>query len=258
MFEYHPQKNCLANKIILITGASEGIGRALALTTAAHGATVLLNARNVERLESLYDEIVNAGYPEPAICPMDLSSQNYEDYIVLQNSIGEAFGRLDGIVHNAGQLGRLNPISNTITNDWLKVMQANLNAPFFLTKALMPLLEEAPNASIIFVSSSVGRKGRANWGAYAASKFGVEGLMQVLADELENISNIRVNSLNPGGTNTAMRRMAFPGEKPDSNPSPSAITPAFLYLLSNDSLNVNGQALNAQSGSPYPKLSDDK
>ncbi len=164
MFEYQAPKNCLANKVILITGASEGIGRALALTYAEHGATVLLNARNVERLESLYDEIINAGFPEPAICPMDLASQNYEDYIVLQNSIGEAFGRLDGIVHNAGQLGRLNPISNTITNDWLKVMQANLNAPFFLTKAMMPLLEEAPHASIIFVSSSVGRKARANWG----------------------------------------------------------------------------------------------
>ncbi|MCK5880837.1 MAG: SDR family NAD(P)-dependent oxidoreductase, partial [Sinobacterium sp.] len=120
MFEYQAPSNCLANKIILVTGASEGIGRALALSFAQHGATVLLNARNVERLESLYDEIVNAGWPEPAICPMDLSSQNYEDYMVLQNSIGQEFGRLDGIIHNAGQLGRLSPISSTITNDWLK------------------------------------------------------------------------------------------------------------------------------------------
>jgi len=249
MFNYQAPANCLANKVILITGASEGIGRALALCYAEHGATVLLNGRNVERLESLYDEICAKGWPEPAICPMDLMSQNYEDYIVLQNSIGENFGRLDGIVHNAGQLGRVSPIANNLTNDWLKVMQTNLNAPFFLTKALLPLLEEAENASMIFVSSSVGRKGRANWGAYSASKFGVEGLMQILADELENISNIRSNSLNPGATNTAMRRLAYPGEVPNTNPSPEEIMPAFLYLMSDDSLQVNGQALNAQSGS---------
>jgi NAD(P)-dependent dehydrogenase (short-subunit alcohol dehydrogenase family) len=250
MFEYQAAPQCLDGKIILITGASQGIGRAMALSFAEHGATVLLNARNVEKLEQLYDEIVNAGWPEPAICPMDLASQNYEDYIVLQNSIGQAFGRLDGIVHNAGQLGRLNPIASTITNDWLNVMQANLNAPFFLTKALMPLLEEAQAASVVFVSSSVGRQGRANWGAYSASKFGLEGLMQVLADELDTVSNIRVNSLNPGATNTAMRRMAFPGEMADSNPSPKAISPAFLYLMADDSIGITGHALDAQKGVP--------
>ena len=248
MFDYQAAEQCLKEKIILITGASEGIGRALARCYASFGATVLLNARNVERLESLYDEIVEAGYPEPAICPMDLSSQNFEDYIVLQNSIGEAFGRLDGIVHNAGALGRVNPIANTITNDWLKVLQTNLNAPFFLSKALLPLLEESVSASMIFVSSSVGRKARANWGAYAVSKFGVEGLMQVLSDELDTISNIRVNSLNPGATNTAMRRMAYPGELATSNPEPEDVLPAFLFLMSDDSSNVNGQALNAREG----------
>lgn len=250
MFDYAVNPKALNNKVILITGASEGIGRAMAMNFASLGATTLLLARNVERLESLYDEIVAAGYPEPAICPMDLMSQNYEDYIVLQNSIGENFGRLDGLVLNAGQLGRVNPIANTITNDWLKVMQTNLNAPFFLCKAMLPLLEESTNASIVMVSSSVGRKGRANWGAYAASKFGIEGLMQVMADELDTISNIRVNSINPGATNTAMRRMAFPGELADANPSADDVLPAFQFLLSDDSIGITGKALNARDGSP--------
>ncbi|NRA41342.1 MAG: YciK family oxidoreductase [Pseudomonadales bacterium] len=261
MFDYQASPQCLQAKVILITGASEGIGRAMALSFAAAGATVLLNGRNIARLESLYDEIVGAGFAEPAICPMDLSSQHYEDYIVLQNSIGETFGRLDGLLHNAGVLGRINPIANTLTQDWLKVMQTNLNAPFFLTKAMLPLLEEAEHGSIVFVSSGVGRQGRANWGAYAASKFGTEGLMQVLSDELDTISNIRVNSLNPGATNTAMRRMAFPGEMASSNPSPASIAAAFLFLMSDDSIGVTGQALNAQQGAAadyQPAVSDDR
>ncbi len=250
MFRYKAAQNCLNNKIILITGASEGIGRAIAKSYAELGATVLIHGRNVERLESLYDEIIEAGWPEPAICPMDLMSQNYEDYIVLQNSIGENFGRLDGLVHNAGQLGRVNPIANTITNDWLKVMQTNLNAPFFLTKALLPLLQESESASVIMVSSSVGRKARANWGAYAVSKCGIEGLMQVLADEMENISNIRFNSVNPGATNTAMRRMAYPGEMASNNPEPEDVLPVFHYLMSDESKGINGQALSAREGEP--------
>jgi NAD(P)-dependent dehydrogenase (short-subunit alcohol dehydrogenase family) len=250
MFNYQAPPNCLDNKIILITGASEGIGRAMAKSYASFGATVLLHGRDVTRLEALYDEIVEAGGKEPAICPLDLKSQNYEDYYTLQQSIGHEFGRLDGLVHNAGMLGRLNPISSMLTNDWLDVMQVNANAPFFLSKALLPLLEESDSASVIFTSSSVGRKARANWGAYAASKFAVEALMQIMADELENISNIRCNSVNPGATNTAMRKMAYPGEQADSNPSADEILPIFLYLMSDDSRAVNGLALNARSGSP--------
>lgn len=249
MFEYQAPANLLENKIILITGASEGIGRAMALSYAQHGATVLLNGRNIERLESLYDEIKGQSLPEPTICPLDLMSQNYEDYHNLQQQIGLNFGRLDGLVHCAGALGRLSPISNTNTNDWLKVMQTNANAPFFLSKAMLPLLAEADDASIILLSSSVGRKARAHWGAYAASKFAIEALMQTLADELENTSNIRCNSVNPGATNTAMRRLAYPGENPNNNPNPEDIMPIFLYLMGKDSLNVSGQALHAQQGS---------
>ena len=251
MFNYKAPPQCLKEKIILITGSSDGIGRATALSYAAHGATVLLHGRDVPRLESVYDEILAAGGAEPAICPLDLKSTNFEDYCTLQQSIEQTFGRLDGLVHNAGKLGRISPIENTNTHDWLEVMQINANAPFFLSKALIPLLREAENASMIFVSSSVGRKARAHWGAYAASKFATEALMQTLADELENTCNVRFNSLNPGATNTAMRRMAYPGEMASSNPEASNIMPAFLYLMSIDSQHVNGQTLNAQSGSSH-------
>lgn len=246
MLDYQPPADLLNDRVILVTGSSEGIGRAAAMSYARHGATVILHGRNQERLESLYDAIMAEGLAEPAIAMLDFAEAGFEDFMVLQNSIGEQFGRLDGLLHNAGMLGRRSSIKSSNTNDWHKVMQVNVNAPFMLTRAMLPLLEESRNASVVFISSSVGRKGRAYWGSYAVSKFAIEGLMQVLADEQENTSQIRVNSLNPGATNTAMRRMAYPGEDPAANPAPEAIMPAFLYLMGNDSLHVHGQALNAR------------
>lgn len=246
MFNYQAPAQLLNNKIILVTGASEGIGRAAAKTFAQHGATVILHGRNQERLESLYDEIVAKGLSEPAIITSDFLTASYDDFVVLQNSIAEMFGRLDGLLHNAGLLTKLSSIAATNSKDWHNIMQVNVNAPFMLTKALLPLLQQSEQASVVFTSSGVGRKGRAYWGAYAASKFATEGLMQVLADELENISNIRVNCINPGATNTAMRRAAYPGEVAENNPQPEAIMPVYLYLMGNDSLSVNGQSLDAQ------------
>ena len=246
MFNYQAPAQLLNNKIILVTGASEGIGRAAAKTFAQPGATVILHGRNQERLESLYDEIVAKGLSEPAIITSDFLTASYDDFVVLQNSIAEMFGRLDGLLHNAGLLTKLSSIAATNSKDWHNIMQVNVNAPFMLTKALLPLLQQSEQASVVFTSSGVGRKGRAYWGAYAASKFATEGLMQVLADELENISNIRVNCINPGATNTAMRRAAYPGEVAENNPQPEAIMPVYLYLMGNDSLSVNGQSLDAQ------------
>jgi len=246
MFNYQAPNNLLQNKIILVTGSSEGIGRAAALAYARHGATVILHGRNQERLEALYDEIIAENLAEPAIVTLDFAEASYDDYIVLQNSIGNMFGRLDGLLHNAGMLARRSSIASTHTKDWEKVMQVNVNAPFMLSKAMLPLLEESESASVIFTSSSVGRKGRAYWGSYAVSKFAIEGLMQIWADELENISTIRVNSINPGATNTAMRRQAYPGEVATNNPTPEQIMPAYLYLMGKDSAHIKGQALNAQ------------
>ena len=156
------------------------------------------------------------------------------------------FDHLDGLLHSASVLGERRPIESATYAAWQEVMQVNVNAQFLLTRALLPLLQAAPNASVIFTSSGVGRQGRAYWGAYAVSKFATEGLMQVLADELENTSRVRVNSINPGGTNTAMRRAAYPAENPTDNPDPLALMPTYLFLMGDDSLGVTGRAFNAQ------------
>lgn len=236
----------LAGKTILVTGAAEGIGRAASLALASAGAEVLLLSRNEARLESLYDEIVAMDGPLPALLPMDLAKATHDDFVTLAGSLGEALPKLDGLLHNASLLGDRKPIAQTRATAWHEVMQVNVNAGFMLTQVLLPMLNEAPTASVVFTSSGVGRTGRAYWGSYAVSKFATEGLMQVLADELEATSSIRVNSLNPGAVNTAMRRSAYPAEPPTTNPDPMDIIREWVYLMSDASAHLNGQALNAQ------------
>lgn len=246
MFDYQAPEQLLEGRIILVTGAGDGIGRAAAKTYASHGATVVLLGRTLEKLESLYDEIEAAGYPQPAIVPLNLESATEHEYMELANTLEQEFGRLDGLLNNASSLGVRTAIETYDPTIWTQVMQVNVNASFMLTQALLPLLQESDDASIIFTSSGVGRKGRAYWGAYAVSKFATEGLMQVLADELENTSPIRVNCINPGATRTQMRVTAYPGEPPQTNPTPEEILPVYLYLMGEDSKEVNGQSLNAQ------------
>jgi NAD(P)-dependent dehydrogenase (short-subunit alcohol dehydrogenase family) len=243
---YQPGPQLLTNKTILVTGAGEGIGRAAALAYAAHGATVILLGRTESKLEQVYDEIEAAGGPKPALVALDLASAEEENITTLAEGLAGEFPHLDGLLHNAGILGERRPIESAGYKAWLEVMQVNVNAQFLLTRHLLPLLQAAPAASIVFTSSGVGRKGRAYWGAYAVSKFATEGFMQVLADELENTSNVRVNSLNPGATNTAMRRSAYPGERPTDNPAPEDIMATYLYLMGDDSRGVSGQAFNAR------------
>ena len=243
---YPPDNRLLEGKTILVTGAGDGIGRAASLAYANHGATIILLGRTVAKLESVYDEIEAAGGAQPAIFPLDLNSAGNEEVIAMTQAVGENFGHLDGLLHNASVLGERRPIESATLAGWLEVMQVNVNAQFLLTRHLLPLLQAAPSASIIFTSSGVGRKGRAFWGAYAVSKFATEGFMQVLADELENTCKVRVNSLNPGATNTAMRRMAYPSETPTDNPYAEDIMSAYLYLMGEDSDGITGQALNAQ------------
>ena len=253
MFSYQGAADLLNNRVILITGAGAGIGRAAALTYARHGATVILLGRNLKKLEAVYDEIEQNGWPMPAIYPLNLEIASDSDFIKLAETIEQEFGRLDGLLHNASVLGALKPISQFPTSEWQQIMQVNLNAAFMLTRELLPLLRQAEQASVIFTSSGVGHKGRAHWGAYSVSKFATEGLMQVLADEEDGISNVRVNSVNPGGTRTAMRASAFPGEDPQSLPTPEAIMPIYLYLMGDESRHLNGQAFHAQApGQPDP------
>ena len=243
---YQPRRDLLRDKTILVTGAGDGIGRAAALSYASHGATVILLGRTAAKLESVYDEIEKAGGAQPAILELDLATATEENFINLAGSLGGVFDHLDGILHNASILGERRPIESAGYASWLEVMQVNVNAQFLLTRHLLPALQAAPMASIIFTSSGVGRTGKAYWGAYAVSKFATEGFMQVLASELENTSKVRANSLNPGATNTSMRRTAYPAERPTDNPSPEALMNTYLFLMGDDSAGVTGKTFDAQ------------
>ncbi len=246
MFQYSARPDLLNGRIILVTGAGRGIGEAAAKTYAAHGATVLLLGKNEENLNRVYDEIEAAGCPQPAVIPLNLETALPHQYDELAATIEREFGRLDGLLHNAGIVGPRTPIEQLSGENFMRVMQVNVNAAFMLTSTLLPLLKLSDDASVIFTSSSVGRKGRAYWGGYAVSKFATEGLMQVLADELEDTGNVRSNSINPGATRTDMRAKAYPGENPNVNPLPADIMPLYLYLMGPDSIGTNGQALDAQ------------
>jgi NAD(P)-dependent dehydrogenase (short-subunit alcohol dehydrogenase family) len=244
---YSARADLLADRVILITGAGDGIGRAVSLACAAHGATVILLGRTVRKLEAVYDDIVAAGGPTPAIYPMDLEGAVPDDHSQLAQRIDSELGRLDGLLHNAGLLGSLTPLQHYDPVEWLRVMQVNLNAPFLLSQSCLALLQRAPDASLLFTSSGVGRRGRAYWGAYSASKFAVEGMMQVLADEFGENTRVRVNSINPGRVRTAMRAAAYPAENAAELLAPEDIVLPYLYLLGPDSHDVHGRALDAQS-----------
>jgi len=233
----------LSGKLILVTGAGDGIGKAAAQAYAQQGAIVILLGRTQAKLESVYDSIVGQGLPEPVIHPLDLAIATPEDYSLLSESIQKQFGALDGLLHNASLLGTLMPIEHFPPEQWTKIMQVNVNAMFMLTRALLPALTKSDDGRILMTSSSVGRKGRAYWGAYAVSKFATEGLMQVLAEELRNTSSIRVNSINPGATRTEMRRAAYPAEDPATLPTAESLMPAYVYLMSAQSRAIHGEAL---------------
>ena len=241
-----PAADELAGKTILVTGATGGIGRAVSLACAAAGAEVLLQGRDDAALEALYDEISTLSGNTPGIVPLDLNVQEPTIYDTLRDELEAADTQLDGLIHNASVLGERRALAQTSPHSWNEVIQVNLNAQFLLTRSLMPRLEAAPSASVVLTSSGVGRKGKAYWGAYAVSKFATEGFMQVLADELGATSRIRVNSLNPGAVNTKMRRAAYPGETPNSNPAPEALSHHWVYLMSDASRHLHGQALSAQ------------
>ncbi|MBS4151219.1 YciK family oxidoreductase [Pseudomonadota bacterium DY0742] len=246
MFDYTARPDLLAGRIILVTGAGRGIGEAAAKAYAAHGATVLLLGKTEENLNRVYDEIEAAGHPQPAVIPFNLETALPHQYDELAAMIEREFGRLDGLLHNASIVGPRTPVEQLSGENFMRVMQVNVNAMFMLTSTLLPLLKLSTDASILFTSSSVGRKGRAYWGAYAVSKFATEGLMQVVADELDGTAPVRANSINPGATRTDMRAKAYPAENPLNNPLPSEIMPVYLYLMGPDSVGVNGQAFDAQ------------
>lgn len=231
----------LKDKISLVSGGGKGIGKAIAKAYARHGSSVLICGRNEVTLKEACQEISEYGHVDYIKCDIT----NDADVKGLASHVKKKWKRLDVLVNNASILGARAPILDYPEDVWEEVIEVNLNGQFFVTKALLPLLFESPNASLINVSSSVGRRGKGFWGAYAASKFGLEGLTQVLADELES-SNVRVNSVNPGGTRTEMREEAYPHEDPMILPTPDDIVPVFLYLASDESIGVTGKEFNAR------------
>jgi len=241
--DYRPASDLLTERVILVTGAGDGLGKTAALALASHGATVVLLGRKVKLLERVYDAIEEAGGPQPAIYPFNLEGAAAQDYEELAARIGQTLGRLDGLLHNAAQLGTLTPMRLYDPATWGRVMQVNVNAPYLLTRACLDLLMQADDASIVFSADRVGRQGRAYWGAYGVSKFAVEGMMQILADEHEGTSPVRVNSLDPGAVRTSGYLAAYPGIDPNSLPLPETVMPWYLWLLGPDSVSVTGQAL---------------
>ena len=242
---YTAPADLLRDRIILITGASDGIGRAVAKAAASHGAQVILHGRNVKRLEAVYDAIVAAGQPRPSIVPLDLEKAGPAEYDALVNAIDKEFGRLDVLLHNAGMLGERAPIEHYDVPKWMRTMHVNTNVPFILTQRCLPLLRKSKDASIVFTSSGVVAKPKAFWGAYLASKWASEGMMRMLADELEQ-PGIRVNSLNPGKVRTNMRLQAYPAENRETVAVPESIVAPYLYLFGPDSKGISGQTFDCQ------------
>jgi NAD(P)-dependent dehydrogenase (short-subunit alcohol dehydrogenase family) len=247
MQDYNPPADILKQRVILITGAGCGIGRAAAESFAAHGATVILLGPIQRQLEEVYDAIEQAGNPQAAMFVLDLNKAEESDYPGLANSIGAEFGRLDGLFHNAAALPFLSRMDDYELDAWEQVMRVNVTAPFLLTQACLPLLRVSADARIVFNSDAVGRQGKAYWGAYGVSKFAAEGMMQILADELGDSSAIRVNSIDPGPVRTDLRAKVYPGVNPDKWPKPESILAPLLYLMGPDSKAVNGRMLQAQT-----------
>ncbi len=241
--QYQAQQDFLKNKIILITGAGDGLGKTAAINYAAYGATVVLLGRTIKKLEATYDEIINAGYPEPAIYPLNLEGATPKDYEDLANTLKEQFGGLHGLLHNAAAFGVSTPMQQHDIEVWYKVMQVNLNAPFVMTRALLPLLRETKGSKILFTTDD---KTKAYWGAYAISKDAITSFMKVLGDELDTENNpVQVNAINPGPVRTQMRVRAFPGEDPSTMPVTDTVMPAYLYAMSDDCKEI-AQTIHAQ------------
>ncbi len=249
-WRYRPECDCLQDKVIVVTGAGGGIGRAAAKTFACYGANVVLLGRTRSKLEAVFDWIEAQTNTRPVIVACDLGALDDSSADALHDAIAEGYGHLDGLLHNASTLGPKLPVANYPSREWQRVMQVNVFAPFLLTRTLIPLLNAAPAASVIMTSSTVGRKGRAYWGAYAVSKRALEGLMEVLADEHEHAGVVRINSVNPGATRTAMRAAAYPAERPETVPSPEAKMDILVYLMADASKAVSGQALDAREWNP--------
>ena len=239
---YKVQEGELEGKVVLVTGANRGFGLAITMDLAKAGATVIMLGRDLGSLEYAYDAVVDAGYKEPILYPLDLEGATPENYQELQDNILDKFKKLDGLIHNAAILGTQMPIDQYDIKLWYSTLQINLSAPFMLTQFLIPTLMKSDDARILFLSSTVGREARAYWGAYSVSKFGIEGFAKTLSEELEK-TQITVNTINPGKIRTEMRRTAYPAEDASTVPRPEEKSSVIVYLLSNEGSKINGEQL---------------
>ncbi|WP_096087172.1 YciK family oxidoreductase [Agaribacterium haliotis] len=232
--DYAPRAGLLTDKVILVTGATEGIGRQAALSYARAGATVILHGRSNAKLEELYDEIEEEGLPQAAIYCLSLDSAGPDDYSAMADALEQEFTQLDGLLLNAAELGQRTPVEHYKSETWAKVLQVNLTAPFMLCRALLPLLKKSEHGRIVFSTDACASDAKAYSCAYSVSKAGIDNLRQVLAHELEGIAPICVNSVDPGPTRTRLRLNAYPAEDPKSVPDCSGLVNSYLYLISQD------------------------
>ena len=232
--QFQAKKDSFTDKVIMVTGAADGIGKAVTIALAEHGATVLMLDRKSRHLEKLFDEIVERGFQEPIILPVDLMEITPESATELAQAIHNDIGQLDGLLHNAAELGSPSPLDQYDMEYWNAVMHTNLQAPYFLTRALLPLLKQEYTTNVLFTTADVGRDPAAYWGAYSIAYAGLEAQMTIWAEELDAVSNIKVNSIDPGPVRTSFRRRSHPGESQQSLTTPQSITPAYLKLLNVD------------------------
>lgn len=247
MKNYLPPHDLLASRVILVTGASSGLGRAASLAFARHGATVALLARDEAKLEAVYDEIVAAGGPEPAMFPFDLATADDRGLETLAGTIAHHLKRLDGVLHSAHKFYTPTPLELETLEQWQTLMRVNLIAPFALTRACLPLLRQAQDASVVFTGETHGHQPSAYWGGYAVAKSGLETLTRIWADELGSEENLRINTLIPGPVATTLRSRTHPGLDPDTVPSADDLMPWYLYLMGADSRAVRGQIVECQT-----------
>lgn len=246
MNSYQAPQDLLKERVILVTGAGQGIGQTAALAFAAHGATVILTGRNEKRLNASYDAIVDAGHPEPVIFPLDLEQATDKDFADMAEAIGGQLGRLDGILHNAARLDALVPLELETLDLWLGTLRVNLAAPFALTRACLPLLKAAPDASVVMTSETHGRKPTAFWGAFGVSKWAIEALVKTWAQELEITPQVRINAIVPGPVQSPQRVKTHPAEARQTLPTAETIMPLYLYLMGSDSRGRSGDIFEAQ------------
>lgn len=241
MKNYQAPQDLLQGRVILVTGAGQGIGKTAALSFAAHGATVILHGRSVKKLEAVYDEIEAAGYPQAAIFPLDLNKAEDKNFAAMAAGIGDQLGQLDGILHNAARIDRPQQLEDQTLEQWQALLRINLAAPFALTRACLPLLKVSPDASILMTSETHGHTPTAFWGGFAVAKSGIETLVKIWSQELEIYPTLRINTVIPGPVQSPQRLRTYPGERKESLPAPESLMPLYLYLMGPDSKGTSGQ-----------------